>query len=89
MTNKFFADSKYSKNNKSKVVVFIIVDNKFWNDCLIVVKFMVPFVHLLFIIDYVEDLQWDISIKAYIGLVKASRNCLITIKDYTSLIHKS
>ena len=38
VTSKFFVDCRYSKDNKSKVVVFIILDNRFWNDCLIVVN---------------------------------------------------
>ena len=38
VTSKFFVDCRYSKDNKSKVVVFIILDNIFWNDCLIVVN---------------------------------------------------
>ena len=35
-------DSRYSKDNKSRVVVSIILDNKFWNDCLIVINVMAP-----------------------------------------------
>ena len=38
VTNKFFVDSRYSNDNKSKVAVSIILDNRFWNDCLIVVN---------------------------------------------------
>ena len=51
VTSKFFVDSRYSKDNKSNVVVSIILDNKFWNDCLIVVKLMTPLVRLLLIVD--------------------------------------
>ena len=54
MTSKFFVDSGYLKDNKSKVVVSIILDNNFLNDCLIVVKLMTPPVRLLFIVDYDE-----------------------------------
>ncbi|RVW18041.1 hypothetical protein CK203_114901 [Vitis vinifera] len=38
VTGKFFVDSRYSRDNKSKVAVSIILDNRFWNDCLIVVN---------------------------------------------------
>ena len=38
VTSKFFVDSRYSNDNKSKVVISIILDNRFWNDCLIVVN---------------------------------------------------
>ncbi|KAL6329357.1 hypothetical protein AAG906_017665 [Vitis piasezkii] len=51
VTSKFFVDSRYSKDNKSKVVVSIILDNRFWNDCLIVVNLMSPLMRLLRIID--------------------------------------
>ncbi|KAL6335774.1 hypothetical protein AAG906_039537 [Vitis piasezkii] len=51
VTSKFFVDSRYSKDNKSKVAVSIILDNRFWNDCLIVVNFMSPLMHLLRIVD--------------------------------------
>ena len=51
MTSKFFVDSKYSRDNKSKVVVSIILDNRFWNDCLIVVNLMSPLMCLLRIVD--------------------------------------
>ena len=51
VTSKFFVDSKYSRDNKSKVVISIILDNRFWNDCLIVVNLMSPLMCLLRIVD--------------------------------------
>ena len=51
VTSKFFVDYRYSKDNKSKVSVSIILDNIFWNDCLIVVNLMSPLMRLLRIID--------------------------------------
>ncbi|KAL6311806.1 hypothetical protein AAG906_018587 [Vitis piasezkii] len=51
VTSKFFVDSRYSKDNKSKVAVFIILDNRFWNDCLIVMNLMSPLMRLLHIVD--------------------------------------
>nr|CAN74492.1 hypothetical protein VITISV_022214 [Vitis vinifera] len=51
VTSKFFLNSRYSKNNKSKVAGFIILDNIFWNDCLIVVNLMSPLMRLLHIVD--------------------------------------
>ena len=44
-------DSRYSKDYKSKVAVSIILDNRFWNDCLIVVNLMSPLMRLLGIVD--------------------------------------
>ena len=51
VTSKFFVDFKYSKDNKRKVVVSIILDNRFWNDYLIVVNLMSPLMCLLRIVD--------------------------------------
>ena len=45
-------DSRHLKDNKSKIVVSIILDNKFWNDCFVVVKLISLVVHLLCIVDY-------------------------------------
>ncbi|KAL6350289.1 hypothetical protein AAG906_004237 [Vitis piasezkii] len=47
----FFVDSRYSRENKNRVAVSIILDNRFWNDCLIVVNLMSPLMHLLHIVD--------------------------------------
>ncbi|XP_034710460.1 uncharacterized protein LOC117933175 [Vitis riparia] len=54
VTSKFFVDSRYSKDYKSQVAVSIILDNRFWNDCLIVVNLMSPLMRLLRIVDYDE-----------------------------------
>ena len=51
VTSKLFVDYGYSKNNKSKVAVSIILDNRFWNDYLIVVNLMSPLMCLLRIVD--------------------------------------
>ena len=47
VTSKFFANSRYLNDNKSRVVVSIFLDHKFWNDCFIVVKLMAPLVSLI------------------------------------------
>ncbi|KAL6334947.1 hypothetical protein AAG906_023752 [Vitis piasezkii] len=54
VTSKFFVDSRYSKDNKNKVAISIILDNIFWNDCLIVVNLMSPLMRLLRIVDFDE-----------------------------------
>ncbi|RVW25602.1 hypothetical protein CK203_107699 [Vitis vinifera] len=51
VTSKFFMDFRYSRDNKSRAVVSIILDNRFGNDCLIVVNLMSPLMHLLRIVD--------------------------------------
>ena len=50
VTSKFLVDSRYSKDYKSKVAVSIILDNRFWNDCLIVVTLMSPLICVLLIV---------------------------------------
>ena len=49
VTSKFFVDSRYSKDDP--VSISIISDNEFWNDCLIVVNIMAPFMLRLRIVD--------------------------------------
>ena len=40
VTSKFFVNSRYLRDKKSRVAISIILDNRFWNDCLIVVNLM-------------------------------------------------
>ena len=87
--SKFFVDSKYLMDNKSRVVVSIILDSKLWNDCLVVVTLMAPFVHLLRIVDYDERPLMGYVYEAYIGFIWVSRNYLTTTKDYKSLTQRS
>ncbi|RVW45035.1 hypothetical protein CK203_067440 [Vitis vinifera] len=73
VTSKFFVDSRYSKDYKSQVAVSIILDNRFWNDCLIVVNLMSPLMRLLRIVDcderpsmgYVYEGMYSIHSAAY------------------------
>ena len=44
-------DSRYSRDNKNRVSISIILDNRFWNDCLIVVNLMSSLMCLLHIVD--------------------------------------
>ena len=89
MTRKFFVDSRYSKDDKSRVVLSIILDHKFCIDCLIVVKLMAPLVRYCVFLIVMRDLRWDMCIKMCIGLVWASRSCLIITRDYRSCIQIS
>ena len=89
VTSKFFEDSRYSRDNKNRVAVSIILDNKFWNDCLIVVNLIASLVHLLCIVDCDErhsiGYVYEGIYRAHLGI----NNYLTTIKDYTSLIRRS
>ena len=88
VTSKFFADYRYSKDNKNKVVVFVILDNKFWNDCFIIVNLMTPFVRLLHIVDCDERPSmryvYEGMYRAHLGVKKLFKDN----KDYTSFIHR-
>ncbi|PKU87836.1 hypothetical protein MA16_Dca017608 [Dendrobium catenatum] len=51
ITSKFYADSKISKTYKGKEAAAIILDLKFWNDCLTISKIAGPLIRLLRIMD--------------------------------------
>ncbi|XP_028059457.1 uncharacterized protein LOC114263158 [Camellia sinensis] len=51
VTSKDFVDSRHAKDKKAKEVVAIILDSKFSNDCLIIVKIVEPLMRLLRIVD--------------------------------------
>ena len=91
MTRRFFVDSRYSKDNKSRVMVSIILDHKFWNGCFIVVKLMAPLVRLLRIIDcnerpsmgYVHEGMY----RARLGIKKLFNHNKRLYKPYTNIIN--
>ncbi|XP_050263955.1 uncharacterized protein LOC126708192 [Quercus robur] len=51
VTCKFYVESRYAKDKKTKAVVKIILDNQFWNDCHVIVHIMSPLIRLLRIVD--------------------------------------
>ncbi|XP_054808669.1 uncharacterized protein LOC129310777 [Prosopis cineraria] len=44
ITSKAFTNSRYSKDQKAKDVTMIVLDNKFWNDCKIIVEIVKPLI---------------------------------------------
>ena len=90
MTSNFFVDSRYSKDHKSRVVVSIILDHKFWNDCLIVVKLMAPLAFLLRIVDCDErpllEYVYEGMYKAHLSIKKLFNNNKRLYKPYTNII---
>ena len=87
MTSKFFADSRYSKDNNSRVLVSIILDNKFWNDCFIIVKLMAPFVRLLHIVDIDEmGYVYEGMYRAHFGIKKLFNHNNRLYKPYKNII---
>ncbi|XP_050222802.1 uncharacterized protein LOC126672894 [Mercurialis annua] len=51
MTNRVYTDHKLSRSDKGKVVSSLILNNKFWDDCLIMVKIAGPLIRLLRLVD--------------------------------------
>ncbi|RVW77919.1 hypothetical protein CK203_048307 [Vitis vinifera] len=90
VTSKFFVDSRYSKDNKSKVAVSIILDNRFWNDCLIVVNLMSPLMCLLRIVDCDErpsmGYVYEGMYRVRLGIKKLFNHNKRLYKPYTKII---
>ncbi|KAF7821665.1 hypothetical protein G2W53_027120 [Senna tora] len=51
VTSKTFTESRYSRDQKAKEVIAIVLDNKFWSDCGIVVQIVAPLMRMLRIVD--------------------------------------
>ena len=90
VTSKFFVNSKYLMDNKSRIVVSIILDNRFWNDCLIVMNLIAPLVRLLRIVDYDErplmGYVYERMYKARLGIKKLFNHNKRLYKPYTRII---
>ena len=90
VTSKFFVDSRYSNDNKSRVVVSIILDHKFWNDCFIILKLMAPLVRLLRIVDGDErpsmGYVYEGMYRARLGIKKFFNHNKRLYKPYTNII---
>ncbi|XP_057515004.1 uncharacterized protein LOC130796653 [Actinidia eriantha] len=90
VTSKDFVDSRYAKEKKAKEIIAIILDNKFWNDCLIIVKIVAPLMRLLRIID--GDVKpsmgyvYEGIYRARIGIKKVFLNKRRLYKPYTDIL---
>ncbi|XP_019432947.1 PREDICTED: uncharacterized protein LOC109339873 [Lupinus angustifolius] len=42
VTSRDFIDSRYYRDKKAKIFVEIVIDNRFWNDCTIIVNIVAP-----------------------------------------------
>ncbi|GAV74526.1 LOW QUALITY PROTEIN: DUF659 domain-containing protein, partial [Cephalotus follicularis] len=54
VTSKHYTNHKLSRTSKGKSFSSTILDNKFWDDCLIAIKVAAPIIRLLRIVDYDE-----------------------------------
>ncbi|KAI0493154.1 hypothetical protein KFK09_027430 [Dendrobium nobile] len=92
ITSKVFFDSKISKTVKGKEVSAIILDNKFWNDCLLASKLSGPLIRLLRIVDSDEKpslgFLYDGMYKARKDIKLMFRNAKRMYKPYTSIIKR-
>ena len=74
-------DSRYLKDSR---VAVSILDNKFWNDCLIVVNFMTLLVRLLHIVDCDEKLLMGY---VYEGIYRVHL-CIKKLFNYNERLYK-
>ena len=83
-------DSRYSRDNKNRVSISIILDNRFWNDCLIVVNLRSPLMRLLHMVDYDERPSmryvYEGMYKVHLGIKKSFNYKKRLYKPYTEII---
>ena len=72
VTSKEFASSRFAKEKKGKDAVAIILDNKIWKDCLIIVKIVEPLMRLLRIVDGDEKPSMGYIYEAMYRAIKGS-----------------
>ncbi|KAK8914409.1 hypothetical protein KSP39_PZI024118 [Platanthera zijinensis] len=90
VTSKYYTDSKLAKLSKGKDFVAVVLDNNFWNMCLIMTRVAGPLIRLLRIVDsdekpsigYVYDGMYRAR-KAIKGIFK---NVKRLYKPYTTII---
>ena len=52
--DKYFTTHRLGKSKTGKVISAIVLDKKFWDDCLAMVKIVAPIIRLLRIVDVDE-----------------------------------
>ncbi|XP_016194913.1 uncharacterized protein LOC107635874 [Arachis ipaensis] len=90
MVDKYFTSHKLSKSANGKIVSSIVLDSKFWQDCLTTVKIVSPLIKLLRLVDADEKPSLGI---AYEGMQRAKnaiktmfRNQKAAYTPYTSIL---
>ncbi|KAL0447945.1 UNVERIFIED_CONTAM: hypothetical protein Slati_1922400 [Sesamum latifolium] len=90
VTCKEFVDSRFARERKTKEVIAIVLDNKFWNDCLIIVKIMEPLMRLLKIVDGDKKpsigYMYEGLYQARKGIKNLFKNKKRLYKPYTTII---
>ncbi|PKU70417.1 hypothetical protein MA16_Dca007169 [Dendrobium catenatum] len=92
ITSKFFMDSKISKTSKGKEVVSIVLDLKFWDNCLIISKISGPLIRLLRIVDSDEKISLGYLYDGMYRARKANKAMFINVKrsykPFTTIIKR-
>ncbi|PKU71915.1 hypothetical protein MA16_Dca013796 [Dendrobium catenatum] len=92
ITSKFFTDSKISKTSKGKEVASIILDLRFWDNCLIISKISGPLIRLLRIVDSDEKPSlgylYDGMYRARKAIKALFRNVNRSYKPFTIIIKR-
>ena len=90
MVDKHFTNHRLAKSAAGKAVSAIILDSKFWNDCLNIARLMAPIIPLLRIVDGDEKPSMGY---VYEGMQRAKnavkemfRNRMALYKPYTDII---
>ncbi|GAV92759.1 DUF659 domain-containing protein/Dimer_Tnp_hAT domain-containing protein, partial [Cephalotus follicularis] len=95
VTSKHYTNHKLSRTSKGKSFSSTILDNKFWDDCLIAIKFAAPIIRLLRIVDsdekpslgyiYEGMFRTKMAIKNWINYTK-TLEFYLRYKPYTNLL---
>ncbi|XP_020705094.2 uncharacterized protein LOC110116011 [Dendrobium catenatum] len=92
ITSKAFFESKISKTVKGQEASSIILDNQFWNDCLVSSKLTGPLIRLLRIVDLDKKpsvgFLYDGMYRARRAIKLMFRNVKRLYKPYTSIIKR-
>ncbi|XP_031275073.1 uncharacterized protein LOC116133510 [Pistacia vera] len=90
VTDRTFVESRYTKTNKGKAFISIVLDNQFWDDIVIVSKVVSPLMRMLRIVDSDErpsiGYVYDGMYRTRMGIKKLFKNKKNLCKPYTTII---
>ncbi|GAV58574.1 LOW QUALITY PROTEIN: DUF659 domain-containing protein, partial [Cephalotus follicularis] len=90
VTSKHYTSHKLAKTSKGKNFSYIILDAKFWDDCLLAIKVAAPIIRLLRIIDSNEKPSlgyvYDSMFRAKVAIKNVFDNQKKWYKPYTNLL---
>ncbi|RYR50051.1 uncharacterized protein [Arachis hypogaea] len=90
MVDKYFTSHELSKSVNRKIVSSIILDSKFWKNCVTMVKIVGPFIKLLRLVDADEKPSlgyvYEGMQRAKIAIKTMFRNRKVAYTPYTSIL---